>query len=154
MFSLETPLWEIVARGSLAYLAVACVLRIIPKRNAGNLAPNDIIALVMIGNLAAAAVLGGSRSIPDILLLLLVVLLWDYAFDLLEYYFPKTRHIIQDSPTVLVRDGMLIRRNLRKEKVTEQELAASLREQGIEDMARVKLAVLEVDGRISVIRKE
>lgn len=149
----ETPIWEIVARGTAVYLTIAVVLRLLPKRQIGSIAPNDMIALVMVGTLAADAIMGDVKAVPDILLMILVILLWDYLSNLAEYHFPRFRRVAQDSPTLLVYQGVLLRDNLRKEKLTEQELTANLRKQGITEMARVQQAILEVDGQISVIEK-
>jgi uncharacterized membrane protein YcaP (DUF421 family) len=153
-FILETPLWEIAARGTAVYLAITLVFRFMPKRHTGNLSPNDMIALVIVGSLAADAIMGEAKTILDLLLMVLVVILWDYLFNLAEYYFPRFRGIAQDSPTLLIHNGILLKDNLRKETLTEQELAASLRKQGISDITRVKQAVLEVDGQISVVEKD
>lgn len=153
-YLLETPLWEIAARGTAVYLAIALVLRLMPKRHAGNLSPNDMIALVIVGSLSADAIMGGVKPLPDLLLMVLVVILWDYLFNLAEYHFPRFRGIAQDSPTLLIHNGVLLQDNLRKEKLTHQELAANLRKQGVSDITRVKQAVLEVDGHISVVEKD
>jgi uncharacterized membrane protein YcaP (DUF421 family) len=151
--TLEMPLWEIVARASAVYLATAVIMRLIPKRHTGNVSPNDLIALIIVGALAADAILGDAKSTLDILLMVAIILLWDYAFNVLEFYFPRFRQIAQDSPTLLIHNGRLLEKNLRREQLTEEELQASLRKQGIEDIGRVKQAILEVDGHISVIEK-
>lgn len=154
LFALEMPLWEILLRGTAVYLGLAVVLRLIPKRQAGNVSPNDMIALVVVGSLAADAIVGDARAMPDVFLMVVVVLLWDYAFNLLEFHFPRWRRVAQDSPTLLIHQGKVLKQNLAKEKLTEQELAAHLRKQGIEDPGRVKQAILEADGHISVIEKD
>nr|MBF0681973.1 DUF421 domain-containing protein [Pseudomonas sp.] len=149
----EVPVWEIIARGSLVYVAVAVVLRLVPKRQIGNIAPNDMIALVIVGTLAADAIMGDIKALPDIILMIVVILLWDYLSNLAEYHFPRYRGVAQDSPTLLIHRGVLLKDNLRKEKLTEQELIASLRKQGVTDIADVQQAILEVDGEISVVTK-
>ena len=153
-FALETPIWEIVLRASVVYLGLAAVLRIVPKRQTGSLAPNDILALVVIGSIAASAILGAATSTLDLMLKILVIVLWDYLFNLAEYHWKWFRKVAQDSPTLLVHEGRVLEANLRREKLTEQELAAALRERGIGDLGEVRQAVLEVDGRISVIRRD
>lgn len=153
-FVLETLVWEIAARGTAVYFAIALIFRLMPKRNTGSISPNDMIALVIVGSLSADAIMGESKTIPDLLLMVFVITLWDYLFNLAEYYFPRFRGIAQDSPTLLIHNGNLLKDNLRKEKLTEQELVANLRKQGISDIAKVKQAVLEVDGQISVVEKE
>ena len=149
----EVPVWEIVARGSLVYVAVAVVLRLVPKRQIGNISPNDMIALVIVGTLAADAMMGDIKALPDIILMIVVILLWDYLTNLAEYHFPRYRGVAQDSPRLLIHRGVLLKDNLRKEKLTEQELIASLRKQGVTDIGDVQQAILEVDGEISVVRK-
>lgn len=153
-FRLEMPLWEIAARAAIVYLAIALVIRFIPKRHTGNVSPNDLIALIIVGTLAADAILGQAKTLLDILLMAIVVLVLDYLCNVLEYYFPPFRKIAQDTPTLLIHNGAIVEKNLRHEKLTEQELLAALRKHGIDDINRVKQAVLEVDGQISVIEKE
>lgn len=150
----EAPLWEILARGSAVYLLIVVLLRLLPKRQMGSIAPNDMIALVIVGSLAADAIMGDVKAPADILLLILVILSWDYLSNLAEYHFPRFRGVAQDSPTLLIYQGVLLRKNLRREKLTEQELAASLRMQGIDEIAQVQQAILEVDGQISVVTKQ
>lgn len=154
LFTLETSLWTIFLRGTIVYLAIAVLLRILPKRNSGNLAPNDIIALVIIGELSSHAIVGEAKAIPDVMLMIGVVVGWDYVFNLLEYYLPPLRSVMQDSPTLLIHNGRLLKKNLRKEKLTEEELEANLRKQGILDIGKVKQAILETDGQLSVIEAE
>ncbi len=154
IFAFEKPVWEILVRGSIAYVAIVVLLRVIPKRHLGTLSPNDFIALVIIGGLVTDAISGGSPSMLDLLLMALVVIFWSYVLDLLEYKFPGWRRITRESPTLVVHGGKLLHANMRKERLTQDELAASLREQGIEDIANVKQAVLEIDGQLSVVRYE
>lgn len=71
----EASVWEIVARGSAVYLAVAVALRVVPKRHIGSIAPNDMIALVIVGTLASDAIMGDIKALPDILLMIVVILL-------------------------------------------------------------------------------
>ena len=151
---LETPLWEIVLRGSAVYVGLAAVIRLIPKRHTGNVSPNDLIALIIVGTLAADAIVGDAKTMTDVFLMAVVILVWDYLFNLFEFRFPRFRKIAQDSPTLLVHDGTVLKKNLDKEKLTEEELAANLRRQGVEDVSRVRLAILEAEGHISVIRKD
>lgn len=153
-YALQMPLWEIVLRASAVYLGLAVLLRVVPKRQTGNLAPNDIIALVVLGSLAADAIAGDAVSTLDLACMILVIVGWDYLFNLAEFRWPRLRGVVQDSPTLLVHDGVLLPQNLRREKLTEEELAAGLRARGVDDIAQVRQAVLEVDGSISVIKHD
>ena len=151
---LDTPLWEIVLRGTAVYIGIALLVRVIPKRHAGELSPNDLIAVIIIGSLGASAIVGDATGTLEILLMIVVVLLWDYLFNVIEYHVPRFRKIAQDSPTLLIHNGRVLRKNLDREKLTDEELDASLRRQGITSTEQVKLAILEADGHISVIRAE
>lgn len=153
-FALETPLWLIALRGTVVYFAIWLVLRLMPKRSIGNLSANDVIALVIIGSLAADAILGEARSATDLLLMILVVLFWDHLFNLAEFHFPGFRRIAQHAHTLLIYKGVLLKDNLSKEKLTEEELGANLRRQGVSDLTRVEQAILEADGHISVVEKK
>lgn len=152
--TLTMPVWEIVARTSLVYLSIVLLLRVVPKRRSGSISPNDMISLVLIGAVAGDAVMGGSSSIVDILLMIAVVIGWGYLLDVLEYHFPLMHRLLREPQTALIRDGQILWRNLRREFVTEEELLAALREEGVEEPDMVRSAYLEADGQISVIKSE
>src|SRR5690606_18744541 len=109
---------------------------------------------VIVGNLAGNAIAGEATAAADLMLLIAVVLGWSYLLNLLEYHYPRWRNIAQDTPTLLIHDGKVLAANLRKEKLTEQELFASLRKNGVHDVSQVRMAVLETDGQISVVPKD
>ena len=115
--------------------------------------PSDAWHLV-IGSLAADGIRGDAMSLGDLLLMGFVIVIWDYLFNLAEFYLPRLLNVTQDSPTLLIHNGQLLRKNLRKEKLTEEEVSANLRKHGINDIAEVRYAVLEVDGQISVIEHQ
>lgn len=150
----DMPVLEILFRGTVAYFAIILAIRFIPKRQTGDLSSNDVVALVIVGSLASDAIVGDTSALADILLMIIVVLFWDYIFNLLEYRFPKFRKVSQHSPTLLIYDGQLLKDNLACEKLTEEELYANLRKHGIDDISHVKQAILEADGHISVIKKD
>lgn len=154
MLDLEAPLWEIVVRTTAVYLVLTIALRFIPKRHAGSLSPNDLIALVIIGGLTADAIAVGAASTLDLLLMVGVVFCLDYFVNWLEFHLPRFRQVSQDSPTLLIHNGRILEQNLRRELMTEEELVANLRKHGVQDVGRIKQAVLEVDGNISTIEND
>lgn len=153
VFGLSTPVWQIFLRATVVYVALVLLLRIVAKRNAGNISPNDILTLVIVGGMGTDAIMGGSTSAGDILLFIAVVVFWAYVLDSLEYHVPAVRRLLRDRKTILVENGRIIRRNMRRELVTEEELMAELRKEGVEDLAMVKLAVMEADGEISIVKE-
>jgi uncharacterized membrane protein YcaP (DUF421 family) len=82
------------------------------------------------------------------------IVFWSYALDWLAFHSPTFRRLIHPPPLELIRDGKVNRRNLRRELVTMDELKAQLREQGIDDLTRVRCAHMEGDGRISVVDQD
>ena len=151
-FQFSMPAWQIIVRTSLVYLALVALVRVIPKRTTGNLSPNEMLALVLIGAVAASGIMGGTHSVADALLMVAVIVGWSYLFDLLEYYFPFVHRLLRDVQTPLVRDGRVLRKNLEREMITEEELMTALREKGAEDLSSVRAAYLEPDGQISVVK--
>lgn len=153
-FQLTMPIWELAARASLVYLFVVFLLRVIPKRSAGNLSPNEMLALVLVGALAANGIGGGTHSVTNTLLMIVVVVGWSFVFDLIEYRFPSIHRLLRDTPTPLVANGRPLRKNLKREMITEEELMTALREKGVEELGKVRSARLEADGQISVVKTD
>lgn len=151
-FQFSVPVWEIVVRTSLMYVALVVLLRVMPKRSVGTLSPNEMLALVLLGAIAADGTMGGTNSVSDAMLMIGTIVVWSYLFDLLEYYFPAVHRLLRDRQTPLVRDGRLLRKNMEREMITEEELMTALRAQGVEDVSKVRSAWLEADGQISVTK--
>jgi uncharacterized membrane protein YcaP (DUF421 family) len=152
-FLLTMPLWEIALRASLIYLALVFLVRVVPKRRVGNISPNDILSLIVIGGLGADAIAGGSTSMADILLMIGLIVAWGYVLDTLEYRFAFVRRLMRHRQTALVQDGRLLRENLHHELITEEELMAVLRRHDAPELSMVRSACLEADGEISVIKR-
>jgi uncharacterized membrane protein YcaP (DUF421 family) len=154
VFSLSKPLWEIFIRATVVYLALVVLVRIIPKRKAGHISPNDMHTLIVIGGMGTDAITGGSSSVGEILLMVGLVVAWGYVMDMLEYRFPSLRRVLRDRQTLLIEDGCFLRGNMRREMITEEELMTVLRKEGIDDPSMIHSACLEADGEISLITRE
>jgi len=147
-----TPLLETFLRGSLVYLTLFTLLRIMLKRQqAGMVGVTDLLLLVLLADAAQNAMADDYTSIPDGLLLVATIICWSYGLDWLGYRFPRVQRLLHPPPLLLVKEGRLLRQNMHQELVTKEELLTQLREQGVEDLAQVKAAYMEGDGRISVI---
>lgn len=154
MFALDTPLLEIVIRGTMVYLALFALLRFVVKREAGTVGIADLLVIVVIADAAQNAMAGEYTSITDGVLLIGTIVFWNLALDWLAFRFPVARRIIEPQPLQLVRAGRMHRRNMRRALITEDELMSQLRLQGIGDLADVELSCMESDGRISVVERE
>jgi len=145
---------EIFLRGTVMYLALFTILRVVLKRQRGGVAFTDLLVIVLIADAAQNGMAGDYTSMPDGLLLIGVIVGWSYALDWLAFRSPRIRRFVQPGGVQLVRHGQLMEHNLRKENVTHQELASQLRVQGIDDLDEVEEVQLEGDGQLSVVRKD
>ena len=146
--------FEMLLRGTVTYLSLFLLMRFVLKREAGSIGTADLLMVVVIADAAQNALAGNYQSITDGIILVATILSWNYAIDWMSYHSPTLRKIIQPKPLLLIKDGAMNRRNMRKELVTREDLMVELREHGIEDVSEVKEARIEEDGRISVIKKE
>ncbi len=153
IFALKTQLWEIVFRATSVYWTVFLFLRFIPKRTMGRFSLADMLTLIIIGSVAKSGIVGDSTSVGDIVLMIAIVLFWDYLFNVLEYHVPLFRYIFRDKQAALIQDGRMMRRNMRREMVTEEELFTAMRENNVRDVSSIRFAFLEADGDISIIKK-
>jgi uncharacterized membrane protein YcaP (DUF421 family) len=149
-----TPLLEIFVRGTVMYVGLFLFLRFILKREYGAMGITDILVVVLIADAAQNGMSDNYHSVSDGLVLVLVIIGWAYALDRLAFRFPAIARIVKPGPLPLVEDGRMQWRNMRHELITQDELWAHLRRQGVDDIQQVKLAVMESDGTISVIQAE
>lgn len=152
MFALNTPLVELAARASVLYAVILVLMRLMPRRTGGELATIDLIFLLLIAG-AASNAFGAYESVTEGLILIAVLVLWDYALNAASYRFRFIERLISAPPIPVVRDGKLLRRNMRREFLTEDELMSSLRQQEITSLEEVEIAYIEGEGAITVVRR-
>lgn len=154
VFSLDTPLLEIFVRGSIVYLVLFVLFRFVLKREAGTVGIADLLVVVLVADAAQNAMAGEYTSVPDGLVLVATIAFWSYALNWLGYRFPFVEKLVHPPPRPLIKDGKLVRQNLRHEMITIEELKTQLREQGVDRVEDVKSACMEGDGHISVVTKD
>ena len=129
VFSPTVPLVEIFLRGTLTYLFVLVVLRIL-RREAGALSISDLLVVVLIADAAQNALAAEYKSITEGMFLVATIAFWDYFLDWLSYRVPSINRLVQGTPLLLIKNGRLQWQNMKREMITEEELMAQLREQG------------------------
>jgi uncharacterized membrane protein YcaP (DUF421 family) len=154
IFMPSTSPVEIFVRGTIMYLALFVMLRVVLVRQAGAVGITDLLVVVLLADAAQNGLAGGYESIADGLLLVATIIGWSYALDWLGYHVPAFQRFVRPPALLLVKDGQKQRRNMRHELITDEELMSMLREQGVDDLAKVKQAFMEGDGRLSVITAE
>jgi uncharacterized membrane protein YcaP (DUF421 family) len=153
LFRFEMSPWELVLRGSAMYWFLFLLFRFVLRRDVGSLGIADILLLVLIADASQNAMAGGYTTVAEGMLLVATIAAWNYLLDWASFRFELVRRLAEPPPLPLVRNGRILRANLRQEMVTLDDLHAQLRQHGIDDVARVKSAVMESDGNISVISR-
>lgn len=140
------------ARGLLVYVVMLIVIRILGKRTVGNFTAFDLLVALMLGEVVDE-IIYGDVTLAQGFTAIFVVAAAKYGTAWLTYFDHGINKVLEGKPTELVRDGQVVRKHLRGEMMNEKELMAALRLQGISDVREVKLALMEVDGQVSVIRE-
>lgn len=153
LFGLTQPVVETVVRGSVMYLFLLFLFRVVIRRDVGAIGIADILVLVIIADAAQNGIAGDYRSITDGVILISTITSWNLLFDWLSFRFPRFGKLLTQNQLQLVRNGHMIQGNMKRELMTEEELRSKLREQGVEDLSQVKSAYMEPDGAVSVIKR-
>jgi uncharacterized membrane protein YcaP (DUF421 family) len=154
LFRLDKPLLEIFVRGSVLYLGIFVLMRVVLKRQAGSVGMTDLLVVVLLADASQNAMAGEYHSITSGLLLVATILFWSMVLDWLAFRFSTVRRFVEPPPLPLVKDGKPLRHNMRKELITRDELMALLREHDVDDIGDVESAQLEGTGKLSVVTKE
>jgi len=144
---------EIFLRGTIMYLALFAMLRVVLKREAGAIGVTDLLVIVLVADAAQNAMSADYTSITEGAVLVGVILFWSYALNWAGFRVPWVGRLVHPPPLELIKDGRMLRRNMEKELISEQELMSQLRQQGVDDIADVKRACIEGDGHISVVTR-
>jgi uncharacterized membrane protein YcaP (DUF421 family) len=152
MFTPEVSLLELVLRGTAIYFVLFAMLRILVRRHVGALNLTDLLVIVLIADAAQNGMAAEYRSLPEAIILCGTIIGWSYLFDWLAYRFDVLRPLFEPSPLPVVVNGEPQRQNMRQELVTSDELMSHLRVQGVEGLKEVRLAYIEPDGQVSVLK--
>jgi uncharacterized membrane protein YcaP (DUF421 family) len=144
---------DIVARAFVAFVVILFLTRIVGRRELSSLEPFDLILLVTIGDLVQQGVTQNDFSLTGMVLAIGTIAMLTVFFSYLPWRFQVLRPVLEGVPTILVEDGNVIEKNLKRHRVTQDEVAASARLQNVESLSEVRWAVLETNGQISFIKK-
>lgn len=151
IFSFTVSPLELILRGTLLYWFLFIVLRFILRRDVGSLGVSDFLFVVILGDAAQNGMIGSATSVTDGMVLIGTLVFWSYMLDFMSFHVPVIQRFTAAPRLCLVRDGKLQRRNMRREFITDEEVKAKIRQEGVEDLATVKRVYLEADGEMSVI---
>ena len=147
------PWWEFVLRALLVYGFLLLVLRLTGKRQVGQLSPFDFVLLLVLSNAVQNSMNGGDNSITAGFVLVLTLLGVNALMGWLTYRSKRVELLVEGRPLILVHDGAVIEPAVRREQISRHELMAAIRQAGLTELGEVRVAILEANGRINVIRK-
>lgn len=145
---------EKLIRPLMVYGFLLVAFRFSGKRELGQATLFDFLIILLISNVVQNAMIGDDNSIGGAFAGVAVLLTLSWGLNKLSAHSPKVRKILEGSPTLLVHDGKVIDRAMRRESVSLNDLLMALRENGIASLTEVRYAILELDGKISIIRTD
>ncbi|MCV0393805.1 MAG: DUF421 domain-containing protein [Rhizobiaceae bacterium] len=149
--------WEGLARivlvGGAAYVALVVMLRVSGKRTLSKMNAFDLVVTVALGSTLATVLLDRDVPLANGVVALALLVYLQYAITWASVRSDRVQALVKSEPTVLVRDGRFLDETMRRQRVTRAEIEAALREQGLDDVERAALVVLETDGSLSVVKR-
>jgi len=150
MWRLALPWWEFILRGVVVYAFLVLLLRVTGKRQVGQLAPFDLVLLLVLSNAVQNSMNGGDNSVTGGLISATTLIVLNGIVGRLTYKSKSLERIIEGRPEILIHNGKLYAEVLKREKLTHHELNAALRAAGCSCPEEVHYAIIENTGQITV----
>jgi uncharacterized membrane protein YcaP (DUF421 family) len=141
------------ARAAAVYALMLVVIRVSGKRTIGNFSAFDLLVALMLGEVVDEIIYGDVTFAQGTIAIVTVAIL-QYANSWMSYWNHGLDKVLEGSPSIVVRSGQLERAGMRKERMNEKDVMAELRLQGVAELDEVRLAAIENDGQMSVIRED
>jgi uncharacterized membrane protein YcaP (DUF421 family) len=149
MFS--NPYLHVIASSAVVYIFITLAIRIFGKKELAQLSVLDLVFILLISNAVQNAMVGSDTSLQGGLIAAGTLFLLNFVFKYLLYRSRKLTRLLEGDPVILVSEGKVKDQNLRKLQITTDELLEAIREHGVQSIQDVNLAILEVDGNISIL---
>jgi len=144
---------DIVFRAAFVFALLYVLMRVIGRRELSTLEPFDLILLVVLGDLVQQGVTQDDYSVTGIMLAIGTIGLLQLGVSFTNYKFPKLRPLLDGEPIIVVQDGKPIEGNMKRERVTLEDIAGAARQESIAHISEIQWAVLETNGKMSFIKK-
>ncbi len=151
MWNIAVPWWELVIRGVIVYAFLLALLRITGKRQVGQLAPFDLVLLLVLSNAVQNSMNAGDNSLVGGLISAATLVGLNYLVGLATHRSKKLEELIEGRPQVLIHNGKLFEEVMARHQLTHHELNSALRQTGCTCIEEVHSAILENNGTISVV---
>ena len=153
MWKMAQPWWEFVLRALVVYGFLLITLRLTGKRQVGQLAPFDLVLLLVLSNAVQNSMNAGDNTVAAGFILVLTLLAVNGFMGWITWRSKRAEILVEGRPQILVHNGIPDEVLLATERITRHELMAAVRQAGLSDLADVRVAILETNGRINVIAK-
>jgi uncharacterized membrane protein YcaP (DUF421 family) len=150
MWQLSAPWWEFFLRALVVYVFLLFLLRLTGKRQVGQLAPFDLILLLVLSNAVQNSMNGGDNSITAGIILAITLVMLNHGVGWVTHRSKRFEGIVEGHPLVLIHNGHVYRDVMDQEQITRHELDAALREAGCASIQEVHFALMETNGKITV----
>jgi uncharacterized membrane protein YcaP (DUF421 family) len=154
MWNLSLPWWEFIVRALVVYGFLLVLLRLTGKRQIGQMSPFDLVLLLVLSNAVQNSMNGGDNTVLGGMILATTLVACNAAIGFVTYRSKSAARFMEGEPEVLIFDGKLMKKTLEKEELTMDELEGAMRVAGCEKVEDVHLAVMELNGQISIVREE
>jgi uncharacterized membrane protein YcaP (DUF421 family) len=154
MWNMSLVWWEFVVRGLIIYGFLILLLRLTGKRQIGQMAPFDLVLLLVLSNAVQNSMNGGDNSVIGGMISAATLVVANGIVGRLTYRSKKVEDLVEGRPEVLIHHGRIFQKTLDHAKLTHHEVMAALRENGCSSVEEVQSAFLENDGSISVVPRE
>ncbi len=145
---------DIVLRATAMFALLYALIRLLGKRELGQMTPFELVLLVVMGDLIQQGVTHNDFSLTGGMLAIGTFAFWALTLSWATYLFPKLKNALEGEPRVVVKNGKIIEANLRRDRLTRDEILYEMRLAGIGRLANVEWAILEPQGKISFISKD
>ena len=153
MWHLAIPIWELVLRSAVVYAFLILLLRLTGKRQIGQLAPFDLVLLLVLSNAVQNSMNGGDNSLIGGLVSAATLVALNYGIGNATFRSKRIEALIEGRPQLIIHNGRVFEDVMRRAKLTHHELSASLRQAGCSCPEEVRSAILENNGSISVVMR-
>ena len=153
MFDMQLPWWEFVVRATVVYLVLLLMVRVTGKRTVGQFTPFDLIVVMLLSEGVSGSLAGQDESLPGGLIVAATLMLLDVAIAVLTARSKKADALLQGNPVLIGRDGVIYDDVLKRERVPRSDVEKALRGADC-DLEEMRMAILEPDGNINVMKKQ
>lgn len=153
MCSEEEKVTTVIFRTAVIYIILVIAMRLMGKRQIGELEVSELVTTLLISEVASLPITDTGIPVSHAIIPIITLLFFEVALSLLSVTFPRLKNLLTARPTALIHNGKFRIRAMRSSRITADELIAELRQQGVFDISEVLYAILEQNGKITVVQK-